>query len=135
MRDARAPALAGDCQACAGDGREAEPLEAPSDGPPAALAETDPDTQLVIFTSGSSGDPKPIFKSYRELLNELNTLEDAFGGRLDGALFAGTVSHQHIYGLLFRLLWPLAAGRTLHSEAFQDAAGILRLAEHGPVAS
>ena len=25
----------------------------------------------------------------------------------------GTVSHQHIYGLLFRVLWPLAAGRAI----------------------
>ncbi|PSD47026.1 hypothetical protein C7E25_24925, partial [Stenotrophomonas maltophilia] len=26
----------------------------------------------------------------------------------------GTVSHQHIYGLLFRVLWPLVAGRLIH---------------------
>ena len=48
-------------------------------------------------------------------------------------LFVGTVSHQHIYGLLFRLLWPLSAGRPLYSEAFQDPAGILRLAAQRPL--
>lgn len=124
-------ALAGYCQAFAGDWPNAEPLDTPSEAAP--LQDTDPDTELVIFTSGSSGDPKPIFKRYRALLNELATLEQAFGDGLGEALFAGTVSHQHIYGLLFRLLWPLAAGRVLHSEAFQDAAGILRLATQGPV--
>ncbi len=131
---ATAAALAAYCQAFAGDWPAAEPLEPPPQAPPAPLGDTDPDAELVIFTSGSSGVPKPIHKHYRQLLNELSTLETAFGDELDDALFVGTVSHQHIYGLLFRLLWPLAAGRPLHSEAFQDAAGILRLAARRPVA-
>ena len=124
-------ALAAYCQAFAGDWPTPERLDTAD---PAPLTETDADTELVIFTSGSSGAPKPIFKRYRQLLNELRTLETAFGAGLDNALFVGTVSHQHIYGLLFRLLWPLAAGRPLCSEAFQDPAGILRLAARGPLA-
>lgn len=123
-------ALAAYCQAFAGDWPNAEPLDT---GAPAPLGDTHPDAELVIFTSGSNGLPKPIYKRYRELLNELNTLEAAFGAGLDDALFVGTVSHQHIYGLLFRLLWPLSAGRPLYSEAFQDPAGILRLAAQRPL--
>src|SRR6185312_10830841 len=31
------------------------------------------------------------------------------------ARVAGTVPHHHLYGLLFRVLWPLSAGRVFHS--------------------
>jgi acyl-CoA synthetase (AMP-forming)/AMP-acid ligase II len=68
-------------------------------------------TQLVLYTSGSSGDPVAISKTLRQLDNEVASLESRFGGGLGRALVQGTVSHQHIYGLLFRLLWPLSAGR------------------------
>lgn len=42
----------------------------------------------------------------------------------------GTVSHQHIYGLLFRVLWPLSAGRRFFADRLgypeQIAAAIAR---------
>jgi acyl-coenzyme A synthetase/AMP-(fatty) acid ligase/3-hydroxymyristoyl/3-hydroxydecanoyl-(acyl carrier protein) dehydratase len=42
-------------------------------------------------------------------------LEAAFEARLPpGTRIFATVSHQHIYGLLFRVLWPLSAGRPFH---------------------
>jgi hypothetical protein len=66
---------------------------------------------LVLFTSGSTGAPQPIGKSFRQLDAEIAALEATFGGRLGNAGIRGTVSHQHIYGLLFRVLWPLATGR------------------------
>src|SRR5690606_16203122 len=34
-----------------------------------------------------------------------------WGSELDDACVIGSVATQHIYGLLFRLLWPLCAGR------------------------
>lgn len=68
-------------------------------------------TRLVLFTSGSTGAPQPIGKSLRQLDTEIIALEQVFGARIGDAAVQGTVSHQHIYGLLFRLLWPLAAGR------------------------
>ncbi len=67
--------------------------------------------QLVVFTSGSSGEPTAIVKQLHQLFDEVRALEAEFGARLDGATIHATVSHQHIYGLLFRVLWPLAAGR------------------------
>lgn len=129
---ATATALSEYCPAFLGDWPASREL--PDRGDDYLLIDTDPDVELVIFTSGSSGQPKPIIKPYRYLLNELATLEKAFGHLLGGSQIAGTVSHQHIYGLLFRLLWPLAAGRVTHSEAFQDPAGILRLAASQPLA-
>lgn len=71
---------------------------------------------LVVFTSGSTGAPVPIPKRLEQLTGEVAMLEAQFGVLLDGAEVLATVSHQHIYGLLFRVLWPLAAGRALHAE-------------------
>ncbi|MGI9323154.1 MAG: AMP-binding protein [Pseudomonadales bacterium] len=75
------------------------------------------DLALVIFTSGSSGKPTPIAKYFRQLDNELRTLESKWGETLQDASVSGTVSHHHMYGLLFRLLWPAASGRLFVSEA------------------
>ncbi len=68
---------------------------------------------LVVFTSGSTGEPVALRKRLAQLFDEVRALEVEFGPRLGQAPVFGTVSHQHIYGLLFRLLWPLAAGRPI----------------------
>jgi acyl-CoA synthetase (AMP-forming)/AMP-acid ligase II/3-hydroxymyristoyl/3-hydroxydecanoyl-(acyl carrier protein) dehydratase len=67
--------------------------------------------RLVLFTSGSTGEPTAIAKTLRQLDAEVGALEAAFGAELGAACVHGTVSHQHIYGLLFRVLWPLSARR------------------------
>lgn len=82
-----------------------------------ALVPLDPDTTtLQVFTSGSSGEPVALGKSLRQLENEIRALEQCFGAALADAAVYATVSHQHLYGLLFRLLWPLAAGRPITPE-------------------
>jgi len=70
---------------------------------------------LVVYTSGSTGAPLPIPKRLSQLTSELAALEAQFGAALGAADIVATVSHQHIYGLLFRVLWPLAAGRPIHA--------------------
>lgn len=74
--------------------------------------------RLQVYTSGSQGQPSAIEKRLSQLVSEVDALEAAFGPVL--ACSAGqeptvwaTVSHQHIYGLLFLVLWPLAAGRPM----------------------
>lgn len=67
--------------------------------------------RLTLCTSGSSGEPKLIDKSLGQLTNEVQALETLWGERLGDALIIGSVAAQHIYGLLFRVLWPLCAGR------------------------
>ena len=74
--------------------------------------------RLVVFTSGSTGEPVAIEKRLRQLDAEVHALEAALGPGLEGATVHGTVSHQHIYGLLFRVLWPLSAGRAIVPRAF-----------------
>jgi acyl-CoA synthetase (AMP-forming)/AMP-acid ligase II len=76
------------------------------------------DNQLVIFTSGSTGQAKPIAKCLNQFQLEIATLEKHWGEQLGDAAALATVSHQHIYGLLFRVLWPLSAGRCFHSRAY-----------------
>ncbi len=74
--------------------------------------------ELVVFTSGSTGEPSAIGKRLDQLAREVDALQAAFGAQLDGVQVQGTVSHQHIYGLLFRVLWPLAAGRAIQPRRF-----------------
>jgi acyl-CoA synthetase (AMP-forming)/AMP-acid ligase II len=83
---------------------------------------------LVLYTSGTTGTPQAIPKKLAQLAREVATLESAFGALLGAGEIVGTVSHQHIYGLLFRVLWPLASGRALHAQSyfyFEDLAGAL----------
>lgn len=82
--------------------------------------------ELVIFTSGSTGAPKAIAKSLRQLDAELAGLEQQWGERIGDARFVGGVSHQHFYGLLFRVLWPLCSGRCFWRRAYLDPAVMAR---------
>lgn len=97
------------------------PVLAPLEPGPAAgtLPTTlDRDAPLVEFrTSGTTGEGQPIQKALRHLEDEVAVLEERLGPPLPAhvRVFA-TASHQHIYGLLFRVLWPLAAGRAFHAE-------------------
>ncbi|NUU34254.1 acyl-CoA synthetase family protein [Pseudomonas sp. C2B4] len=80
--------------------------------PPLAAEALDLDRcSLSLCTSGSSGDPKRIEKNLRQLANEVEALERLWGADLGSACIIGSVATQHIYGLLFRVLWPLCAGR------------------------
>jgi acyl-coenzyme A synthetase/AMP-(fatty) acid ligase len=68
--------------------------------------------RIDLYTSGSSGEPKRVEKSLHQLETEARALEASFGAGLGPATtMVATVPHHHIYGLLFRLAWPLCAGR------------------------
>lgn len=86
-------------------------LEDLQDHPPLAPAELDPALELVLCTSGSSGQPKHIAKTWRQLMDEVRALQDQWPDAHTPVL--GSVSAQHMYGLPFRVLWPLCAGRLL----------------------
>lgn len=82
-------------------------LSAASDIPSRSLSQL----KLILFTSGSSGKPKAITKSLANIDAEICHLEKTWGRQLSETSVISTVSHQHIYGMLFRVLWPLCAGR------------------------
>lgn len=68
---------------------------------------------LDFFTSGSTGNPKQVRKRFGQLCCEVFDLEMLWGEQLKQTQVLATVSHQHIYGLIFKLLWPLLTGRTI----------------------
>lgn len=87
-----------------------------------------------LFTSGSTGRHRSVPKTLAQLQNEVRTLEERWREPMGKSTVLATVSHQHIYGLLFKVLWPLSAGRTfdarsgLYPEEILDTA---RRLEHG----
>jgi acyl-coenzyme A synthetase/AMP-(fatty) acid ligase len=79
------------------------------------------DCRLALYTSGSSGAPKRVDKTLAQLDRELENLQSLWGQVIEKAAVLSTVPHHHIYGLLFRLLWPLAAGRPADESTSGDA--------------
>ncbi len=71
---------------------------------------SDNDILLYVFTSGSSGEPKAIAKNLSQIQAELDNLQALWGRTLHDTTLMASVSHQHFYGLLFRLLLPLSNG-------------------------
>ena len=75
------------------------------------------DARLVFFTSGSTGAPKQAPKTMSQIDAEARYWVEWFAARADHV--AGSVSHQHIYGLIFRIAVPMIAGwRTTDRQAF-----------------
>lgn len=65
--------------------------------------------RMTFFTSGSSGTPKAVERTLDQLEAEALVLESLWGG-VPGPVL-GSVSHQHIYGIGFRIVWPVMARR------------------------
>jgi acyl-coenzyme A synthetase/AMP-(fatty) acid ligase len=108
-------------------GEAAAVLEAlPGPAPAGFALEPAAGGSIEFWTSGSTGDPKRLAKSLAQLEAEVAMLERTFGGGLEGCVMAGTVPHHHIYGCLFRILWPLHAGRPFLVEPCGDPGAFRR---------
>jgi acyl-CoA synthetase (AMP-forming)/AMP-acid ligase II len=84
---------------------------------PTDLAPLRPDALSVeLFTSGTTGDEKPVVKRIAHLEAEVDQLEACWGEQVEGSTFFSTASHQHLYGLLFGVLWPLCTGRPFDAQ-------------------
>lgn len=111
-----------------------------ADAIPVSVYETVPGTDIFpsslegcvgFFTSGSSGEPKLCMKATDQLAAEVAVLRRQWGAP-PGAV-VGTVSHQHIYGLLFRVLWPLATGAVIFSPQLETWEAVAARLEPGGV--
>ena len=84
---------------------------------------------LEIYTSGSTGVPKPITKTIAQLELEIDVLESQWPSQQDCVVLA-TVSHQHLYGMTFRLLWPFSAGQPFARSLSEYSEDIFHHAQH-----
>jgi acyl-coenzyme A synthetase/AMP-(fatty) acid ligase len=81
---------------------------------------------LVLYTSGSTGVPKEAGRRLLNIENELAALESVFGAGLGSPRVFATVAHRHVYGLLFRILWPLLERRPFATFDYEYPEQLLR---------
>jgi len=88
---------------------------------------------VELFTSGTTGRGKAVPKTIFQLEHEVARLDAQLGAALGDATVFGSASHQHLYGMLFRVLWPLAVGRPFLARAPLHAQELLaQLRGHAP---
>lgn len=101
---------------CHGDGLEGAALEAAMErlGPTAAAAETAADAPcLILFTSGSTGQPKATVHDHRNLAAVARCFAEDILQPTGADLFCGTPSLAFAYGLVSLMLFPLSVGATM----------------------
>ena len=80
-------------------------------GDNSALHALDPEkAEIILHTSGTTGAPIVVHKPLRCLEAEIASVAKIFAPE-PGRLTLATVPPYHIYGLIFRILWPLSTGR------------------------
>jgi len=76
--------------------------------------------KITFFTSGSTGKPKAIVKLVSQLITEIDVLSVTFHKQLvTSSCVVSTVSHQHIYGLIFRVFLPLKMAISIVNKTFE----------------
>lgn len=82
------------------------------------------ETKIILYTSGSTGHPKAVVQRLREFEQDNRFILSQWGNELIKRKLCATVSHHHIYGLLFSVMLPFTAGipfrrrRVEHPEEF-----------------
>ena len=69
-----------------------------------------PQQTLEIFTSGSSGRPKRITKTLKQLDDEIRLIYPLLHSRVNQCYLCTSVTPSHLYGLTFTVWLPLSTG-------------------------
>jgi hypothetical protein len=96
-----------------------EPTPAPDTLP--ELGPLCADAKISLFTSGSTGEPTRIDKTLQHFAAECDALEAVLGATMQRQPLVTSATHQHIYGLLYCIFWPLAAGRPVYLKRLSGA--------------
>lgn len=81
------------------------------------FANLDENSIFYIKTSGSSGEPKNVLKTLSQMIKEAQILQKTFEVQSDD-IFLSCVSHQHLYGLTFKIFLPLLSGASVEKQDF-----------------
>jgi acyl-coenzyme A synthetase/AMP-(fatty) acid ligase/uncharacterized membrane protein/3-hydroxymyristoyl/3-hydroxydecanoyl-(acyl carrier protein) dehydratase len=68
------------------------------------------ETSIIMYTSGSTGQPKEVQQRLTEFENDNRFVLSMWGEEFLKRKLCSTVSPHHIYGLLFSILLPFTAG-------------------------
>jgi len=68
------------------------------------------DTSIIMYTSGSTGQPKKVIQRLTEFENDNKFILSEWGEEFLKRKLFSTVNQHHIYGLLFSVLLPFTAG-------------------------
>lgn len=75
-------------------------------------------SSFFMLTSGSSGKQKKIEKTLDQIVKEATNLRDFFDFN-DKYTFFSSVSHQHFFGLIFKIFTPLVCGAKIVSKSLK----------------
>ena len=85
--------------------------------------------EMVVYTSGTTGKPKAVFKMFSQLENEVEQQVKYFGDQWMSREIYSTVNHHHMFGLPFAVIFPLAAGIPFRRRRFDFPTELTKLTD------
>lgn len=90
-----------------------------------------PSARILLFTSGSTGEPKAVVKTPETMDREAEMTAALFGEKLPGCVAAGSVDPLHMFGLSFLVWLPLSLRIPVRAERIQVPEDLAAASETG----
>lgn len=98
---------------------------------PPSLPPIPASARILLFTSGSTGEPKAVVKTPEMMDREAEMTAGLFGGKLLGCVAAGSVDPLHMFGLSFLVWLPLSLRIPVRAERIQVPEDLAAAGEAG----